>query len=208
MILVRYAFAAFAALLCAVGLFWMMQMLITPAEEVVLNASVSRSIDFVRVKRQEAEPEMKKRLPPEPQPKPQPPTQTQKIATQSQTPAQSAPISAMVPDLPTQGAFAKGAALSMNMMQGDSELTPLVRIDPQYPPRARRLGIEGVIKAQILVDTEGKPKSIEIIESDPPGEFDSSVSRALMRWKFRPKIEGGVAMEYSGVVTILFSLNQ
>lgn len=195
-------------LLGTLALFWLMQWLITPGDLIKKDAQAYNMIDFVRVKREPESPEQKKRLPPEPKQKPMPKMQTPEIATTAQQQPQPQAISADMPNLQHSTGFAKGPKLTMDAMRGDSELTPLVRINPQYPPRARRAGVEGYVKARLNVDVKGLVKSIEILESEPAGEFTKSVMRTLKRWKFKPKVVDGKPMEYSGTVTIEFKLEK
>lgn len=206
MVLIRHIMALSGGMLGALALFWGMQHLIAPDESIRKAIPEHTIIDFVRIKHEQRAPEPKKREIHQNKPKPMPPLQAPALNTlAAQTPS-PIPVLPQMPAMQTHTGFTQGPKLSMAAMQGDSELAPLVRINPQYPPHARRLGIQGYVKAELVVDTEGKVKSIEIIESEPAGEFDRAVRRSLIRWKFKPKTEAGKAMEYSGVVTIRFNL--
>lgn len=76
--------------------------------------------------------------------------------------------------------------------------TPVSRMNPQYPRRALTRRIEGFVVAEFTVDRAGHvvADSFEIVESSPPGMFDSAVERALLRWRFNPLTEGGQAVPF------------
>lgn len=83
--------------------------------------------------------------------------------------------------------------ISMNL-----NATPVTRMNPQYPRRALTRRIEGFVVAEFSVDRSGHvvPDSFTIVESSPPGMFDSAVERALLRWRFNPLTEGGQAVPF------------
>ncbi len=88
---------------------------------------------------------------------------------------------------------APSPSISMNL-----NATPVSRMNPQYPRRALTRRIEGFVVAEFTVDRSGHvvADSFEIVESSPPGMFDSAVERALLRWRFNPLTEGGQAVPF------------
>jgi protein TonB len=88
---------------------------------------------------------------------------------------------------------APSPGISMNL-----NATPVSRMNPQYPRRALTRRIEGFVVAEFTVDRSGHvvADSFEIVESSPPGMFDSAVERALLRWRFNPLTEGGQAVPF------------
>lgn len=88
---------------------------------------------------------------------------------------------------------APSPGISMNL-----NATPVTRMNPQYPRRALTRRIEGFVVAEFTVDRSGHvvADSFEIVESSPPGMFDSAVERALLRWRFNPLTEGGQAVPF------------
>lgn len=68
---------------------------------------------------------------------------------------------------------------------------PITRINPTYPRRALQRGIEGEVTAEFTVDKTGRvlPDSLVIVKADPPGIFDKTVKRAIMRWRFNPFVK-------------------
>jgi periplasmic protein TonB len=71
------------------------------------------------------------------------------------------------------------------------ELTPLVRIPPEYPERARMNMIEGVVLLRFTVTETGSVADPEVIRSEPEGYFDKAAIRAVLRWKYQPQLVNG-----------------
>ena len=72
-----------------------------------------------------------------------------------------------------------------------SEVTPIVRISPQYPAQAAMRGIEGWVLLQFDITEKGTVTNISILDSNPPRVFDKEAVRAVRKWRYRPKMEDG-----------------
>jgi protein TonB len=83
----------------------------------------------------------------------------------------------------------------------DSEMLPIVTMEPQYPQRAASRGIEGWCLVSFTVTAQGTvdPDSILVIDADPSNIFDSSSRRAVSRFKFNPRISDGEPIEVASV---------
>ncbi len=71
------------------------------------------------------------------------------------------------------------------------ELTPLVRIPADYPISALSKEIEGWVLIRFTVTETGSVADPEILRSEPPGVFDRSAKRAVLKWKYQPQIVDG-----------------
>ena len=69
----------------------------------------------------------------------------------------------------------------------------LSRIPPVYP--FKNLCIRGHVKLQFLVQKNGTVSSIRVIESEPEGLFDLETINAVEKWRFKPEIINGEAVE-------------
>lgn len=78
----------------------------------------------------------------------------------------------------------------------DSEMLPIVTIEPQYPQRAASRGIEGWCLVSFTVTAQGTvdENSIQVVDADPENIFDSSSRRAVSRFKFNPRVQDGEAV--------------
>ena len=167
-------------------------------------------IDFVQMHQQSLDPEIKKELPPEPEKPKTPPKISNQVEAQSETtPQDQTPLNIDMPNLGDGMRVSKGSPKILSpikIAKMDSVLTPMMQIKPMYPSRAKRMGVEGFVTAELQVDETGVVTDIKIIKSVPDGVFDRAVTRALRRWKFRPKTVDGKPVTQKGVLTLNFSL--
>jgi periplasmic protein TonB len=89
-----------------------------------------------------------------------------------------------------------------------TNLVPTRKIEPVYPPRALRAGIEGNVIAEFTINTDGSVKDVEIVNADPPDIFDRSVITAIKKWRFVPEYAGGKAIEKRARQEIKFTLQK
>jgi periplasmic protein TonB len=99
---------------------------------------------------------------------------------------------------------ARGAMTRMSMSAGsDRDVIPLVRIAPDYPPRALSRGLEGWVKVQFTITPTGTVKDAKVVDAMPKEIFDDAALKSIARWRYNPRVEGGVAVERVGVQTII-----
>lgn len=75
-----------------------------------------------------------------------------------------------------------------------------------YPPMARRMGEEGRVVMQVLVNDKGRAEKVEIIKSSGFSRLDESARLALLRALFKPYLEDGKSMMVLATASINFSL--
>lgn len=126
-------------------------------------------------------------------PPPPPPQVEQQRADQP-----SENISTAIGELPSFDAPDLGSN-TVSFSVSDRDAQPLVRIQPQYPPRAAERGTEGTCSFTFDVTPDGTPTNIRMI--DCPSVFERAATRAVERWRYNPKIVDGQAVARSGVVS-------
>jgi protein TonB len=189
----RLPVAALLACFVTFGLFWAMQALIGVSGELKEGRSAPK-IEFVRLRRDTA-PETKKREPPKRE-KPDQPPPPPDISMSKANLDPGAGVDAFVPTVDPTDALSGGI---MGSGGADRDIVPLVRIDPDYPMRARQRRIEGWVVVEFTISSSGTVKDPVVIASHPGKIFDRSALQAIRKWKYNPKIEGGAAVERSGV---------
>lgn len=104
----------------------------------------------------------------------------------------------------------RSAMMRMSMSAGsDRDVIPLVRINPDYPQRALSRGIQGWVLVQFTITATGSVANAVIIDAEPEGVFDEAALKAIARWRYNPKVEGGVPVERVGIRTVLrFQIEQ
>ena len=89
----------------------------------------------------------------------------------------------------------------------EGDVLPIVRIDPQWPREALVEGIEGYVIVEVLIAADGSVASAVVIESVPRRMFDRNVIRAVLKWKFKPRIVNGVPVERRAIQRLDFNLD-
>jgi TonB family protein len=77
---------------------------------------------------------------------------------------------------------------------------------PAYPEVARREGHEGRVLLRVLIDDQGKTKSIEINRSSGSDALDQAATEAIKRWRFHPARAGDKPVESWVSIPIEFQL--
>lgn len=97
-----------------------------------------------------------------------------------------------------------GSAMSkMSLSAGsDRDTIPLVRVPPDYPQRAISRGLEGWVQVQFTITGTGSVKDAVVVKSSNR-IFEEAALKSILRWRYNPKIEGGVAVERVGMQTII-----
>ena len=166
-------------------------------------------IEFVQLK-QNHEPEVRRRQLPKKAPEPKRPPRQPKLNLAKKTEPPNAmdqvsmPALSLGPEGIGNHAFLAGSGSGFNRQ--DAEEVPLVRINPQYPRRARVKGIEGIVLVQFIVTKSGAVREVEIVEANPPGIFNRDVRKAVLRWKYKPKLVNGKAVERTLLEEFVFKL--
>lgn len=205
--LYRALFLICAALAVNLGLFLVMEQLATrlgskPAMRVL------SMVDFVRLKRETAPPEIKERVePPEPPPEelPRPdvpaPSVERVVINELSTPIPNIRVPLNITGGPYIGPMAMGSGIGEFR-----EPVPLVRIPPMYPPLAQSRRLEGLVKVEFTVGEDGSVNQPVVVYSQPPGVFDRAVMMAIRHWKFESKVVDGKTVPWRTLQTVRFSM--
>jgi len=190
---------AFALAFAITGaMFWFLARLIeVPIERD--NMAQAARIEFTRMRR-DSEVETKReeyRKPARERP-PQMPVAPRMSVASSAGAVSAAPIQIVQPNVDT-------AQVRMNLSAGgtDRGVAPLVRINPDYPRRALERGIQGWVHVRFTITAAGTVKDLVVVDSEPKGVFDEAASKAVLRWRYNPRVENGVAVERVGEQTLI-----
>ena len=82
------------------------------------------------------------------------------------------------------------------------------RIDPLYPPSARRLDQEGTVRVRILVDERGRASDVQVARSSGYDILDEAAVSAVRRWQFVPATENSRAVSAWTEVSVIFRLDR
>jgi TonB family protein len=77
---------------------------------------------------------------------------------------------------------------------------------PAYPESARRENRQGRVLLRVLIDDQGKTKSVEVNRSSGHDALDGAAAEAIERWRFYPARAGETAVESWVSIPIDFRL--
>ncbi|RUO64947.1 outer membrane transport energization protein TonB [Pseudidiomarina planktonica] len=141
----------------------------------------------------------RRRTPPPPPPPPQAPPETpQSEPDTSDDSGMNMDMGFEVDVGGTDGLSGPGEGLGR-----DGDAQPIVRINPRYPPAAARDGITGWVRLSFTIDESGGVTDVEVIDSEPRRIFDQEARRALLRWKYKPKVVDGETVRQPGLTVQL-----
>ena len=73
----------------------------------------------------------------------------------------------------------------------DSDIVPIVKVQPQYPREAGMKGLEGFVQLNVDIQKDGSVSNVRIVNSNPRRVFDRAAVRAASKYKYRPQIRDG-----------------
>jgi protein TonB len=82
----------------------------------------------------------------------------------------------------------------------DGSYVPIFKVPPIYPRRAQERGIEGCVMLEFAVTKVGAVRDPVVLWSIPSGIFDRAAMRSALKFKYKPQIRDGVAIEVTGVL--------
>jgi len=236
--MMRHALSMLGGIALAVGLFWMLALLVAPPEQQVDEPIMTMSMTMVEAPEvapeQEAPPpapaqaapapppmptpapapvatstialpevelpdapvepvELESELPeltevqPEPEPQPQPQPAPEPAPEPSPEPAETAAPSPEPAAAQRDAAPAAEPAPS-NEPVSVGQVAPTNRVNPSYPPRAQRRGMEGFVEVEFVIQRNGSVdgSSIRVTNAQPRRVFEDAAREAIARWQFEP----------------------
>lgn len=114
------------------------------------------------------------------------------------------PVPTVAESSPPSSNF-KGAEFSL----GDVDTAPrLIRhFPPPYPMRAKRSNIEGKVVVRALITPDGRATRISVVSAQPSNIFETSVIKAVSRWRFQPGTLHGEKVSTWIEIPVVFKLN-
>ena len=190
----RYVFSIVVGSFITLSLLFVMHLLIEHAEDALSTERTRHQLDFVRVKRNETlntEDVTPEKPPKPPEVPPEVPPQDMD-SVDPNAPTINVPPPSVAADVDI------GGPGGMNIAEGD--YLPIVRVAPVYPARALSRGIEGYVDMGFTVTTTGTVKDPVVLFSTS-SLFDRAATRAVLKFKYKPRVVDGVPVEVPNVKT-------
>lgn len=185
---VRFAKSAGLAVVFVFGLFWLLHALISGGAAELKKSDPLPTIDFVRLNKA-FEVETRERAPPKKPEKPEVPPEAVDVTVDVQAPV-VADVAIANMALENTTSVKAGFGLSST----DGEYLPIVKVAPIYPPRAQSRGQEGWVLLEFTVTETGAVRDPVVIEAEPAGVFDDAALKAVLKFKYKPRVESGKAI--------------
>lgn len=190
----RYAFSILIGTVVTLSLLFVMQLLIASGKHALTDPRERYKLDFVRIKRSEDlnTADLTPEKPPKP---PETPPETPPQDLDNIDP--NAPkISIAAPQINADTNI--GGPGGMNIAEGD--YLPIVRVAPVYPTRALARELEGFVDMSFTVTVTGTVKDAIVLQSTS-SLFERAATRAVLKFKYKPRVVDGIPVEVVGVRT-------
>ena len=168
------------------------------------------SIDFSPVKLDDEVNQKQRRIPKKPPPPKEPPPPPKMNVQQNQSVTNNMPT----PNIPSldlgvggDGPYIgpMGSGVDMNQEGG---IIPVVTIAPMYPRKALIAKIEGWVDIEFTITEIGTVVNPRVVDSQPNRIFDREALKAILRYKFKPKVVDGKAATQIATQRIEFKLSK
>ena len=190
----RYAFSMVLGVIVTLSLLFIMQLLIASGKAALSEPRARAQLDFVRVKRNEnlnIEDFTPEKPPPPPEVPPETPPQEMDLVDPN-----APTISIAAPTINADTNI--GGPVGMNIAEGD--YLPIVRVAPVYPARALSRGLEGYVDMSFTVTASGTVID-PIVEFSTSSLFERAATRAVLKFKYKPRVVDGIPVNVVGVKT-------
>jgi protein TonB len=191
----RYILAGTMALIMTLLLLLGMQKLISGGNDVMTEPVKGNVLDFIRLKKEE--PIVKKERKPQKPAKPkEPPPPMDTPPMQQANPNSQGAKNEFVADIQADAGLSGGLSLDSS----DGDYLPIVKVAAVYPRRAQARGIQGFVVVEFVVTKTGAVKDPVVVSANPEGVFERAALDAVVKFKYKPRVVDGVAMEVTGVL--------
>jgi protein TonB len=206
----RLLIAGMVAIGVTFGLFLFMHKLISSGNDDRAELDAIAGIHFGPVEIPDDIATKSRRKPPKPPPPKDPPPppkmQISKMDQQVQNMPQMDLPNLDVPMVGGEGMFIGNFQQVDQKAEGD--IIPVVVIRPMYPREAAMNGTEGWVEVEFTITEVGTVKDPKVIDAKPPRIFNREAIRAILKWKFKPRVIDGVAVERRATQIIDFNLDE
>lgn len=207
----RFVVAPALGVIVALLLFWFSHSLIDDAHLQDLGVSDTVRLEFIRTQPDESLRIKERRPPRETKPLDRPPP-VARIEAGAVEPVARVALNIDIPNIEVPVATGLGPYLGTGWTADrdqpmfDGDLVPLVQISPRYPRAAMHKGIEGWVNVEFTIRKDGSVADPVVIAAEPPAIFDRAAINAIKRWKFKPRVRDGHAVDSRGQQLISFDL--
>jgi len=189
--LIRLLIGSVLAIPVAGGLFFIMQYLISSAD-LKIDDSAQRKLADIHMPEREIETNVAETKPDKPDEPDEPPPDMD-------TPDIDMDMNLDAINMAPTGQMEVAIAGTGGLSASDGEYLPIVKVAPIYPRRAQSRGIEGYCIIEYAVTKSGSIRDPVAIDCQPSGIFERASLKASLKFKYKPRVVDGEAIEVAGV---------
>ena len=189
--LIRLLIGSALAIPVAGGLFFIMQYLISNAD-LKLDESKQRKVADIHMPERTIETNTA-------EPKPDKPDEPDEPPPDLDTPQMDMDMSVEAINMAPANTVDIAIAGSGGLSASDGEYLPIVKVAPIYPRRAQTRGIEGYCIIEYVVTKNGSIRDPQAVDCQPSGIFERASLKASLKFKYKPRVIDGEAVEVAGV---------
>ncbi len=188
--LIRLMIGGLLAVPVAGGLFFIMQYLILSAD-IKIDDSKQRKLADIHMPEREIETNVNEQKPDKVDDPEEPPPDLD-------TPDIDMDMDVEVINIAPQAAVDVSISAT-GMSTSDGEYLPIVKVAPIYPRRAQTRGISGYCIVEYTVMASGAIRDPAVVDCQPSGVFEKASLKASLKFKYKPRVVDGEAIEVAGV---------
>ena len=80
------------------------------------------------------------------------------------------------------------------------------RVEPIYPSASRRAGEQGTVRLKVLVDANGRPRDVNVVQGSGFARLDEAAVEAVRKWRFVAATDGTNKIQAWTQVAVKFQL--
>jgi protein TonB len=188
----RLLIGAVLAAVVTTGLFYIMPLLIEMADKTLDEKPATKIADITMPPR-EIETNLADVKPPKPDEPDEPPPDME------QPQVEDVNVNPDAVNMSPQVGGDINIGLGNGIGGGDGEYLPIVKVAPMYPRRANSRGVEGYCTIEYTVTSSGAIADPVAVDCQPSGYFESASIKAAMKFKYKPRVIDGEAIDVLGV---------
>jgi protein TonB len=188
---IRLVIGAALAVPVAGGLFFIMQYMIAMATPDI-DDTKQRKLADIHMPDREIETNLAEAKPEKPDDVEEPPPDLD-------TPAMEMDMNLDAVNMAPQATLQIAIAGAGGISASDGEYLPIVKVAPIYPRRAQSRGIEGYCIIEYVVTKSGAIRDPQAVDCQPSGMFERASLKASLKFKYKPRVVDGEAIEVAGV---------
>jgi TonB family protein len=90
------------------------------------------------------------------------------------------------------------------LTQDEAMKAALAKPQPDYPPVARQLRIQGRIELEVTIETSGSVENVKVLSGNPA--LTGTAVNALKHWRFEPVLSDGKPVRAVAAISFTFKL--